>query len=401
MLIQDSLPSWLLALAATATMANAGPPNKHHDEAKCTPVSFKFTATAENYLFSPNPDPNSESDIQEFYNLLINGTNLIAGTQTVSGTFTLNGIYCSPSSPGKGKKTKDVLEILIHGASYDALSWLGWNKFGDKYNYPLAAAREGYHTLAIDRLGHGTNPDRPDPVNVVQSGLQMELFKQLITSVKTSSKNPLGKTFKKVVWVGHSWGSMLGIAYARLYKGASPSESRFAFDALVGTGISSDIHSEVFAQFPTGIASRVDPVKFASLAAGYLTYTTEEAREASFYAGEYDPAIPKYDFAHKDTVTVGEFAAVGPLLQGPVLGYTKPTMIVTGANDAIFCVKPGVDPRECDKTLEKTGTDFFPDVVRAGKYEYFAPRNTGHDQSLHYAADEVAAKIHQFLDKYL
>ncbi|KAK3985677.1 Alpha/Beta hydrolase protein [Cladorrhinum sp. PSN332] len=398
MFIQGSLPSWMLALATTASLAYAG--SKHHQgpnpssKPQCSPVSFKLSATAENLLFSPSINPDNETEVLQFMDIILTpGANFIVGTQTVSGNFTLNGIYCSPSPKAK---TRNVLQILVPGATYEKLSWSAWNQFGDQYDYPLAAAREGYHTLAIDRLSHGTNPDKPDPLNVVQPDLQIELLRQLITTIRTSplASNPLGKKFKKIVWVGHSFGSLLAIRYARLH-GTNPAA---IYDALVGTGVSSDLHGEVFAEQPPGFASRIFPERFGSLAAGYLTYVSAASREAAFYSGNYDPRIPQYDFEHSDFVTIGEFGGVGTLLQ-PAPGYKQPTIIVTGAEDIIFCVRPGVDPKECDKTLEKTRTDLFPDLAEK-KYEYFAPRKTGHDQSLHYAAPEVAKRIHEFLNKH-
>ncbi|KAK4222739.1 Alpha/Beta hydrolase protein [Podospora fimiseda] len=394
MFIQKIIPSWLLAVTATAPVTQAGSSHhSHHSKIKpqCSSVSFKFSVTnAENLLFNPSINPNNETEVTQFINFILTpGANFIAGTQNVSGNFQMDGVYCSPPK----STARNVLQILVHGATYNKSSWQ-WTDLGERYDYPLAATREGYATLAIDRLSHGTNPDKPDPLNVVQPGLQIELLRQLITTVRTSSSNPLVKKFKKVVWVGHSWGSMLGIGYARLH-GTDPAA---IFDAFVATGVSSQLNSSVFRQYIPAPASRIYPDRFGSLPAGYLAYVDKASRVASFYSGEYDPAIPQYDFDHADFTTVGEFGGVGTLLQ-PAPHFKKPTIVVTGSEDVIFCVQAGVDPKECDKILEKTRTDLFPDVPKE-KYEYFAPRRAGHDQSLHKAAPEVAKRIHKFLNKY-
>ncbi|KAK4456894.1 hypothetical protein QBC42DRAFT_256846 [Cladorrhinum samala] len=402
MLTYCYLPSWLLALTATALIAYAesnSPGGSHGhspSQPRCSSVSFHLSATAQNLVFSPSPDPNNATQVVDFINLITTTTtNVIVGTQPISGTFTLNGIYCAPSSR---IKSRNVLQILVHGATNDAASWSGWNKFGALYNYHLAATGEGYHTLAIDRLSHGTNPDKPDPVKVVQASLQIELFRELILAVRTSTSsasNPLGKKFQKIVWVGHSFGSLLGISYARIHG----NNSAVSFNALVATGVSSSMNSTATAQaFRVTPARLVDPVRFGSLPAAYITVGTERLREQTLYSGNYDPAIPQYDFAHQDFTTIGELGGISSTL-APVVGWKKPVMVVTGAEDAIFCVHPSIDPKECDKILEKTKTDLFPDLSDS-KYEYFAPRKTGHGQGLHYSAPQQVARIHKFLDKY-
>jgi pimeloyl-ACP methyl ester carboxylesterase len=94
------------------------------------------------------------------------------------------------------------LEVLVHGITYNKEMWAGLNvEAGEEYNWHSFANRRGYHTLAIDRLGHGTNPERPDPFSVVEGPFQVEIMHQLITLLRTGSDNPLGRTFRRIAYV--------------------------------------------------------------------------------------------------------------------------------------------------------------------------------------------------------
>jgi hypothetical protein len=73
--------------------------------------------------------------------------------------------------------------------------------FGDYYNWHSFASLQGYYTLAIDRLGHGTNPQHPDPFSIVEGALQIEIMHQLIESVRSNAHNPLGQQFEKIAYV--------------------------------------------------------------------------------------------------------------------------------------------------------------------------------------------------------
>jgi hypothetical protein len=50
-------------------------------------------------------------------------------------------------------------------------------------------------------VGHSSNPQRPDPFNVVQAPVHVETLHQIIGQIRTSSTNPLGRTFSKIGYV--------------------------------------------------------------------------------------------------------------------------------------------------------------------------------------------------------
>ncbi|KAB5582865.1 Alpha/beta hydrolase family-domain-containing protein [Coniochaeta sp. 2T2.1] len=369
----------------------------------CSSVTFSISAATPNPLYSGAPDPNNETDIVKFVHNIFTGIVLQAtGTQAVSGTFNINSIYCRPliSSPD------DVLEILVHGISYNKTMWSGLG-FGDYYNWHTFANLNGYHTLAIDRLGHGTS-DHPDPFALVEGALQVEIMHQLIAMIKASSNNPLGRSFDKIAYVsvapcfrmscvqflsvtylltplkvGHSYGSFIGGAHARIY----PSD----IDALVLTGFSTAIDFDPVANLQLASAATLCPERFPNTPLGYVTTAVESERESAFYAGLYDHHIPQVDFAYKDTVTDGEVAGLGFILQ-PAFGYTNPVLLVTGVKDALFCHPP---ISSCRATLDASRV-FFPDSTN---FQYEAIPETGHCLTLHYSAPATLARVHQFFNK--
>ncbi|KAK4174201.1 Alpha/Beta hydrolase protein [Triangularia setosa] len=387
-MLAQKMPSWLLALTAVALTANAAP---CASTSECSPVSFDVAATAQNAILSPSYDPNNETSVIEFINAMARGeVNPVVGVQEIGGSFLINGIYCKPA---KGvKKQRNALQILVHGITYNSKMWGGYH-FGDKYNWHAYANSEGYHTLAIDRLGHGLNSKLLDPNTVVQPTLQVQIYRQLLQCIRSNTKgNSLRRKFTNIIYVGHSYGSQIALPLARLYPELT--------SALVLTGWTSRTNFSEVQKFNLASASTIYPSRFPGVAKGYLTLASESLRTSLFYYGGYDPAIPTFDFANQDIVTVGEFAAnANPAFTSPPENYTKPVMVITGVEDSIFCVQPGVAQRECEKLLEKTRTDVFPNVP-AKKYEYFAPRNTGHDLTLHYSAPETFERAHKFLNKY-
>jgi hypothetical protein len=133
------------------------------------------------------------------------------------------------------------------------------------------------------------------------------------------------------------------------------------------------------------------PARFQGVPLGYVATTQEAQREAAFYAGEYDHTIPEADYTYQDTVTDGEIAGLGFILQ-PSVGFCNPVLIVTGVDDAIFCTAPLAS---C-KTVLNSSRQFFPDSTN---FQYAAIPATGHCLTLHYSAPATFARVHVFLDE--
>lgn len=368
---------FLLLLALTLT-ASAHPPKRN-----CAIVKFNIHASAETVTFPNPPGPDDEAaNVQFMANALYPGP-VTNGTQTTTGDFVIHGLYCKPTA--NVKKTANTLQLLVHGITYNSTMWSGYG-FGDQYNWHHFANAKGYHTLAIDRLGQGLNSRAFDPLLVVQPAMQLEIIHQLITAVRSGARNnALGRKFGKIFWVGHSYGSMLGVQHARLH----PADT----DAMVLTGYSSTL-SGAMASLQLGSASQRFPVRFGPISAGYMVTVQQSQRETEFYAppGAYDPAIAAIDYAYQDTVTTGEFGGLA-IFSLPAPGYRKPVLLVTGVNDLDFCVPTQAG---CEEALRKTGAL----VPNARTFEYVAVPNTGHDLTLHYSVGRTLTRVHQFLERW-
>ncbi|KAK4161250.1 putative cardiolipin-specific deacylase, mitochondrial [Cladorrhinum sp. PSN259] len=305
------------------------------------------------------------------------------GFTPVSGTFTIKGTYCVPA---KNVRSKDTLEVLVHGITYNKTMWEGMG-FGSEYDWHKYANSRGYATLALDRLGHGANPQFPDPLNVVQPQMHVEITREIMAAArnKKSPVNVLGRAFEKVIFVGHSYGSFLGVALAEQYPSAA--------DALVLTGFSNylDFSAVIDAQWVP--AADHDRARWGGgVPQGYVVMGNETERIA-FYDGAYNPAMPSVDFQYEDTLTVGEIGALSAIL-GPAPSYTGPVLVATPVQDVFFCEEPLA---RCEYHLNATRVSF----PNASDYDYFAPENTGHDLTLHYTSRDTFRQVHDWLDRKL
>jgi len=218
--------------------------------------------------------------------------------------------------------------------------------------------------------------------------MHVEIIHQIINAARTSS-SPLSAVFSRrfdnVVYIRHSYRSFIGASLGNKY----PADA----DAIVLTGYSTTTNFTDVIEAHWASAVAVNPARFAGVARGYLTMAQEADRTGAFYASGFDPAIPPVDFAFEDTVTDGEFGALGAVLQPSA--YPGPLMVVTGDRDAFFCQPP---VSHCEAILAQTRTDFFPNVVN---FNSFAPQNTGHDLTLHYTAPQTFSQVHEWLDRTL
>lgn len=354
--------------------------------ADCSTVLFNLQVTADNVVFASPPDPANETDVIKFTLSSFRGNPpVINGTTTVSENFTITGTHCTPVG-----QSKNTLQILVHGVTYDREYWSGFG-VNPANNWHLAANSRGYATLAIDRLGHGSNPQRPDPLTVVQPQIQVELLHQLFATVRsqtpTSPLNPLGYSYDQLVFVGHSYGSALGNSLARQY----PSDA----DALVLTGYTSSLNFTPLAVATWTPLSRHAPSS-GNLSLGYLTLANQTERTSGFYSGDFDPVIPPIDFQREDSITSGEAGAISTTLV-PNTNYGKPVFLATGAQDALLCA---TTVEGCERILAQTRLDFFPGLDEK-LFGFVAPDRTGHDVHLHASAGETYGAVHDFLDGHL
>jgi pimeloyl-ACP methyl ester carboxylesterase len=255
----------------------------------------------------------------------------------------------------RGATAPKAVQLLVHGAGYNHLYWDSPVQ-NLRYSYVRAATLAGYATFNVDALGVG-NSSVP-PSNVLTIAAEAVAFHDVVTALRSGA---LGTPFGRVVWVGHSLGSMDGITVAARY--------RDDIDALVVTGLLHGQSAEQSAALGAQVYPATDDPKFAGsgLDPGYQTFRPG-GRATLFYApATVDPAILRMDEEAKDVVAFStKLPEVGALLfpSRPEDGLTHqvnlPVLLVVGQRDALFC---GAEWINCDS----------PSAVRDYEAAYYGP----------------------------
>ena len=283
-MLRCNILAWTLAVpfcilvSAKATPALAKEADGHGRHSQCKHLVLTVQATAVNKVIpSPAASTLSTQDgVNAFYaslpSLLAASTN-----QTRSGTYELAAVYCGPTKYRVSSERNPPLQILLHGSSYTKEYWDrgSWGYGDPRYSWTKAMNRNGYATLAVDKLGNGGS-SHPDPVYDVQLPLQMETVHSLITQIKAGNASiPIPD---RVIFVGHSSGSILGADLAQTH----PDD----VDALVLTGYPAGGANNMggipsYHYLPAAISA---PARFpASLNYGYLLMNSELNRTDAFY----------------------------------------------------------------------------------------------------------------------
>lgn len=253
------------------------------------------------------------------------------------------------------------------------------------------ASKQGYPTLAIDRLGHGIS-DHPDPILVVQDPAHVEITHALIQAIRAGT-DPLPRAFDKIIYVGHSFGSLIG----NLFNNRYPT----AVDATILTGWSNSLIltivpvAAVFLLLPASIA---EPARFGGLDLCYLEATLEAGEAPAFFLeGGYDPKMQALDYAQRGLVTCGEMVSLFfSVAETPE--YTAPVLVVTGEEDDIFC-NPLINilPANCGSgptSILAQAKALYP---AASVYDWYAVPEAGHCWNLHYTAQKGFNASHTWL----
>jgi pimeloyl-ACP methyl ester carboxylesterase len=302
---------------------------------------------------------------------------VLGSTNKVSGTYNINAKLCVPTTATTTSNISTI-QFLIHGINFDKIYWEIPSS-----SYIDAAASAGYTTFSYDRLGTGLS-DHPDPIQVVQSALQIEIAHQMIQQLRSGAF--CGKTFQNVVGVGHSYGSIQTVGLAVKY----PQD----LDALILQGFTintSNLHAAIDA-FNPSIASMNAPLRFGTLPAGYQVVNSPIGTQTTFYRyPNFDTSLFRSLDPLKQTFTLGEILTLTDPV-APATLYKGPVQVVNGENDFIFCSS------DC-KYPSDQGTNVLPALfpgAAAGSASYVAP-GTGHAVNAHFSASTTFAKMLAFI----
>lgn len=349
----------------------------------CKDVAFEVSVSASaNYLEGISTNSTAETLIRFVDHALTTGEGFMTGEEThVKETYIINARYCPPKTQVPGRDT--TLQFLVHGNGANRMVWNGPDMLSN-YSWVDYATSQGHSALAVDVLGHGLS-SKPDPVMEVQTSLEVATHHAVIDLLR-SGDNPLNTSFNKIIYVGHSYGSMNGNLLAQQY----PQDC----DAMILAGYSAKTpFPNPNADLSLRPVSEVLPSSFVGYPPGYMAVSSLEGMIKAQFAGNFDPRIPRYGFANQDVTTVGEMGTV-PLNFGVAEEYTGPVLLVTGEMDEIFC---NSQFGSCSATLNETRS-LFP---AAKPVEYHAVPETGHALTVHLSAQDTFRWVHQWLEEYV
>lgn len=279
------------------------------------------------------------------------------------------------------------VQLLMHGITYGQYYWdLPFQP--ENYSYVAAANQAGYATLNIDRLGVGDSY-QPSSVLVTLEN-NASAVHQVVRALRSGELG--GTAFKKVVLVGHSYGSLTAFLTAGRFQNV---------DALVATGVSHQLNTvNILTRLvPTTAPATLDP-KFADsgLDIGYLT-TRPGTRVVFYNTQTTDPAVIALDEQLKQTVTAEELITALPeFLLNSSRQINIPVFAVNGTEEPFFC--NGLLAGDCSSSA----------ALAASERPFYGPRATlsalvvpgvGHNVTLARSAPQTLAAIQDWLSGHV
>lgn len=250
---------------------------------------------------------------------------------SLTTTFNISAEYCTPAVLGPNSST---LQILTHGLGFNRSYWDFYlpNATNDaEYSYVNRITGAGYSTLSWNRLG--IEPSTiADPYKHIQTPVELATLISLTVLARAGniSHVPIPK---KVVHVGHSWGSILSLGLAALAPQVT--------DGIVLTGFSgvNDYQNLFIAGSSFHLASENAPKRFPAkqYSTGFLTWGDKSANQYAFFNYPYfDPAVLAQAEATKYPFTFGEFFSA-TAIPSKAPNYKGPVLFLAGEADLIFC----------------------------------------------------------------
>jgi pimeloyl-ACP methyl ester carboxylesterase len=378
---------------------------------------------------------------------------LLQGYQTLEGHFEISAKLCYPDSG----LTTSVLQLLTHGVTWDK-TYVGFGNKNDtvstlindtcrywdlpynnyNYSYVETGVRNGYATLAIDRLGIG-NSSHGDPFNTIQAQAEVEALHEITQKLRRGAIQGISHRFSKIVHVGHSFGSIQSFWLSSLYPNST--------DGLVLTGWSGNASflGASFAAFGLHSARLNQPLRFGNssnekirktlapyasgealvrgvqkylqsqsihlstqeiwndiatteignLITGYNTtaapldyppgYLTTSSLTSTHYVfllrGFYDVELARITEVIKQPVTVGELLTEG---SAPATSsFSGPVFVFTGEQDQPVCGGDCFATGTSAPNIPAEASHMFPD---SETFDVYIHPNTAHGITTHYNA---------------
>jgi pimeloyl-ACP methyl ester carboxylesterase len=386
--------SWLLFHSILASPVQSS----QRSDGYCKQFDIPVFATAPSAIYDiPRVDNDIEATAWAIYDATWSaphGVQNIIKNTTTSGTFNIHAQLCVP----KISEKKDILQIATHGVHYDSRYWD--SKYQpEKHSYVDATLKAGYSILTYDRLGVGQS-DHPDAYDVVQAPLELEILRQLTLMARNGTLYSFAGTAKpahaafsrltkprKVVHVGHSFGSFLTSAFIANYGDLT--------DGAIITGY-------LLTQYLASTGSTTFSVEYAATSSppydrpsGYVV-CKKNGIQNIFFGGDpktaFTPKLLDYGNDIKQPVPIGEFASAFWLIgnQGP--SFKAPVQYVLPEFDFYIC------RGDCNGLANVTMlAQTYPNATAI---EVAIQPNTGHALPLHNNATAGFQLTYDFLARH-
>ena len=287
--------------------------------------------------------------------------------------------------------TPSAVQLLVHGATYNSY----YNDWPDRpgfYSYVRQMTGAGYATFNIERLGYGRSTHPDSTLSTIQNGT--EALRQVVEKLRSGDIG--GRAFSRVIWVGHS----LGTLYGWLEAAAASDVDAFVLTGLLHTVKPSWLTLAVGSAY----SASADP-KFATSGfdPGYLTFRAGTRAPLFYWTPGAQPDAIALDERLKDTVSGTEFGEAVPLFNSPTpiqaqpsRSIKVPTLLIVGQYDRVMCNVPGdPDGLVCNEhNVAQQEAPYYSDQARL---RVLVVRNTGHDLQLHLSAPETGEAILDWL----
>ena len=274
------------------------------------------------------------------------------------------GELCLPPGP-----TPQTVQFLVHGGTYNHDYWDFGVIDGIDYSYVNAALSAGYAVLDIDRLGDGQS-SHPPSTSLTATNIVFTLH-EVIQALRSGQ---LGRSFSRVLYVGHSFGSAYGVDEIATYGDV---------DAAILTGYGHTDSPSFSALATADSYPAVDDPRFAGsgLDTGYLTTLPGDRGPLYYYLPGADPKVIAQDEATKDLISLTELITrpKGELFSPQV---RVPVLILDGDHDIHYCA---ADDDNCSSQaiFYQEESPYFP--AAACLHTFLVP-HTGHDTALSLSA---------------
>ena len=292
-------------------------------------------------------------------------------TSNLVKTFQISGDYCVPTEPGPKAST---IQFLTHGLGYDRRYW-DFYAFGSdnaQFSHVNAATSAGYSTVSFNRLGM-TPSTVADPYTEVQALVHVDIMIYLTGLVRAGQLPGMISPPKKIVHVGHSFGSQLTMSMAALAPDIT--------DGIVLTGLGNgeaEVARIILGTIAFRLANDVAADRFPvdTYSGGWLIWTTDLDNQFNFFQyPNFEPAVLETAEAIKHPFSIGELFAAGALPRD-MSQYTKPVLYLASEKDSVCQF-------DCNEKLFAKDGPAYKRFSGSDDIEWFIQPGAGHALPLH------------------